>query len=159
MPAAVRQRIEHFAERAGAVEAANAFEQARHTDHFQLALAHPGRGDRALDRLGGARLRVGQGRLHARFGRGQLVAHLLLDFGLDLVADLPGRDVAVFGARPLDRLIHRRAHARLGIGDPRLRGLLGVGERGLARRAHGGVAFFGGVLQHLADERAERLID
>ena len=52
------------------------------------------------------------------------VAHLLLDFGFELRADFARGGFPILGARPRDLFIQRGAHARFGIGDAGLRGLL-----------------------------------
>ena len=122
------QRIEHFAERGGAIEAANALEQPGDTGHLGFALARARGGDGFFQRVGGARFAIGQRLLHAGLGGGQAVGHLQFDLGLDLAANFARGDLAVFGAGGGNGCVQAVARTRgFGVGDACLRGLFRFG--------------------------------
>ena len=86
-----RQRIEHLAQRGGAVEAADAFEQPRDAGHFDLALLDARLRHRRLHFVGGLGLRIGQHRARCGFGVGDGLPDLRLELGLDLAAHFARR--------------------------------------------------------------------
>jgi hypothetical protein len=154
-----RQRIQHLAQRGGAVEATNAVEQPRDAGHLEFPLFDTRHGDRGFQFVGGPGLRIGQDDARASLGVGHGFGDFRLELGFHLAADFARDGVALILARLLDGLFGKDAAACFGVGDARQRALFGFRKRRRTRFARGGFAFLERLREQLLYERADGLID
>jgi hypothetical protein len=85
--------------------------------------------------------------------------HLLVDLGLELVADLARGFVAIVSERLGDPFLHLRAAAELGVGDAGPGGLLGLLENLDLRGPDSFLLLGSGLFEQLFNERSYGLID